>query len=269
MITHNLGYPRIGANRELKKGCEQYWTSQSSLQNLQQTGRNIRQENWLVQKKAGIDLIPCNDFSFYDHVLDMSLTVNAIPQRYHDIILNKAESELDLYFAMARGYQKNGTDIIAMEMTKWFDTNYHYIVPEFYKNQKFSLFSTKILSEHYEAKQLGIEPKPVMIGPVSYLLLGKEKEEGFHRIELIENILPVYVELLEKLQQQGAKWIQFDEPYLVVDLSHAEKKAYHFVYNELRRKFPFLRIISACQSCCLLTLCISISCDVLHNSKTY
>ncbi|HEV8514571.1 MAG TPA: 5-methyltetrahydropteroyltriglutamate--homocysteine S-methyltransferase, partial [Cyclobacteriaceae bacterium] len=176
MLTHNLGYPRIGSQRELKKASENYWAGKSTLKNLLQVGKNLRQENWLLQKQAGIDLIPSNDFSFYDQVLDMSLIVNAIPERYHDVILNKNNSELDLYFVMARGYQKDGLDITAMEMTKWFDTNYHYIVPEFHKDQKFQLFSTKVIDEFYEAKQLGIVTKPVLMGPVSYLLLGKEKE---------------------------------------------------------------------------------------------
>jgi 5-methyltetrahydropteroyltriglutamate--homocysteine methyltransferase len=179
MQTHNLGYPRIGSNRELKKACEQYWSGRSSQKNLQQVGKNIRLENWQLQRDAGIDLIPSNDFSFYDQILDMSLSVGAIPERYHDVILNKKNSELDLYFAMARGYQQDDLDITAMEMTKWFDTNYHYIVPEFKKTQTFKLFSTKIIDEFYEAKQVGILTKPVLIGPVSYLLLGKEKEEGF------------------------------------------------------------------------------------------
>lgn len=267
MITHNLGYPRIGSNRELKKSCELLWSGKETKKGLLQIGKNIRKENWLLQQRAGVDLIPSNDFSFYDQVLDMSLTVNAIPKRYHEVILNKQNSELDLYFAMARGCQKEGTDIIAMEMTKWFDTNYHYIVPEFYKNQQFSLFSNKIINEFYEAKELGILTKPVIIGPVSYLLLGKEKEEGFHRIELIKNLLPVYFEILEKLQQQGAKWIQFDEPFLVMDLSSQEKQAYHFVYDQIRKQFPFFKIMVATYFECTgdnLGLSVVLPVDALH-----
>lgn len=267
MITHNLGYPRIGTHRELKKASEQYWSGRDSQKNLMQTGKNIRKENWLLQQAAGIDLIPCNDFSFYDHVLDMSLMVNAIPQRYHPLMLDKANTELDLYFAMARGYQKNGADIIAMEMTKWFDTNYHYIVPEFYKGQKFSLFSHKVIHEFYEAKELGINAKPVLTGPVSYLLLGKEKEEGFDRIDLIDALLPVYVEVLEKLQQMGAKWIQLDEPFLSIDLSDKEKRAFHFVYDQLKKKFPFLKIMVATYFDCFgdnLGLAMVLPVDALH-----
>ncbi len=245
MLTHNLGYPRIGSQRELKKASENYWSGKSSLKNLLAVGRNIRQENWLLQKQAGIDLIPSNDFSFYDQVLDMSLTVNAIPERYHDVVLGTNRSEIDLYFAMARGYQKEGLDITAMEMTKWFDTNYHYIVPEFHKGQEFKLFSTKVIDDFYEAKQLGIVTKPVLLGPVSYLLLGKEKEEGFDRIDLIGNLLPVYLDLLKRLDKLDVQWIQFDEPFLALDLSEKEKKALIFVYREIRREFPSLKTILA------------------------
>jgi 5-methyltetrahydropteroyltriglutamate--homocysteine methyltransferase len=245
MLTNNLGYPRIGNNRELKKACEQYWSGKSNLQNLEQVAREIRKNNWLLQQEAGIDLIPSNDFSFYDQVLDLSLTVGAIPARYHEVILNGANKELDLYFAMARGYQKDGLDIIAMEMTKWFDTNYHYIVPEFNKDQQFKLFSTKIVDEYEESRRLGITTKPVIIGPVTYLLLGKEKEQGFHRISLIKNLLPVYIQLLEHLTARNVEWVQFDEPFLAMDLSDDEKKAYIMVYKEIRKLFPHLKVMVA------------------------
>ena len=138
MITHNLGYPRIGDNREIKKAIEGYWSGKINYNQLIQTSAEIKQKNWLLQKDMGIDLIPSNDFSFYDHVLDMAFTINAIPGRYDSLVRNSDKSKLDLYFAMARGYQEGDTDITAMEMTKWFDTNYHFIVPEFYKNQKFN-----------------------------------------------------------------------------------------------------------------------------------
>lgn len=208
MQTHNLGYPRIGKKRELKKACEQYWSGKIIQKELLDVSRRIINENLKLQQEAGIDLIPVNDFSFYDHVLDMTLTLGAIPQRYHDVILNKANNELDLYFAMARGYQKDGLDITAMEMTKWFDTNYHYIVPEFSKGQSFKLFSNKIINEFIGAKQIGINAKPVILGPVSYLLLGKEKEDGFEKLDLIDNLLPVYLEILKSLQSHGAEYIQ-------------------------------------------------------------
>ena len=243
MKTSVLGYPRIGSHRELKKACEHYWSGKASLQQLVKTGKELRQQNWTLQKNAGIDLIPSNDFSFYDQVLDMSLTVGAIPQRYHPVTRNKSNTELDLYFAMARGYQGNGLDITAMEMTKWFDTNYHYIVPEFHKGQTFKLFATKIIEEFAEAKQLGIKTKPVLLGPVSYLLCGKEKEEGFHRIDLLENLLPVYLDILEKLKAHQVEWVQFDEPYLALDLTPKEQAAFVHAYSAIKKQFPALKTI--------------------------
>lgn len=245
MQTHILGYPRIGSKRELKKACEQYWSGKILLEELLNTGRTLCSQNWNIQKEAGIDLIPCNDFSYYDQVLDMSLVVGAIPTRYHEVVLKKNNTELDLYFAMARGYQKDGLDITAMEMTKWFDTNYHYIVPEFYKNQQFKLSSDKIFNEFAGAKQAGINAKPVIIGLVSYLLLGKEKEEGFDKLDLAGNLLPVYTEILTKLQEQGAEWIQFDEPFLALDLTEKAKETYRYVYAEIRKRFPKLKFIVA------------------------
>lgn len=267
MQTHILGYPRIGSKRELKKACEQYWSGKILPEELLNTGRNICNQNWNIQKEAGIDLIPCNDFSYYDQVLDMSLVVGAIPSRYHEIVLKKNNSELDLYFAMARGYQKEGLDITAMEMTKWFDTNYHYIVPEFYKNQQFKLSSDKIFNEFAGAKQAGINAKPVIIGLVSYLLLGKEKEEGFDKLDLAGNLLSVYSEVLTKLQDQGAEWIQFDEPFLALDLTEKAKETYHFVYAEIRKRFPKLKFIIATYFEGLkdnTSLAVSLPVNVLH-----
>lgn len=243
MQTQNLGYPRIGSKRQLKKACERYWSGKISAEELIGTGESIRRKNWQTQKNAGIDYIPSNDFSFYDQMLDMTMSVGAIPDRYKELI--EKNTELDLYFAMARGYQKDGYDITAMEMTKWFDTNYHYIVPEFQKNQKFKLLSTKIVDEYLEGKQMGIETKPVILGAVSYLWLGKEKEEGFHRISLLENILPVYKEILEQLIRHGAKWVQIDEPVLVLDLTENEKKAVLQFYQTIKNDFPELNIIVA------------------------
>lgn len=245
MQTHNLGYPRIGSQRELKKASEQYWSGKISVEQLLQTGKTIRQQNWQLQKDAGIDVIPCNDFSFYDQTLDMSLMLGAIPGRYQQLVNDKKLSETDLLFAMARGYQKDGYDVTAMEMTKWFDTNYHYIVPEFTADQQFSWFSHKVLNEFVESKQNGFNTKPVLLGPVSYLLSGKEKEEGFHRLELVKNVMPVYLEVLEKLQGNGAQYIQMDEPCLSLNLTDAEQNAVTKVYKEINSKFPNLHIILA------------------------
>lgn len=230
MKINILGYPRIGKRRELKKACEVYWADKISREILLCQGKLIREENWVLQKENGIDLIPSNDFSFYDQVLDMSMMVGAIPDRYESLRNNK----LELYFAMARGVQKEDKDIIAMEMTKWFDSNYHYIVPEFTREQAFSLFDTKAIDEYKEAKQLGIQTKPVIIGPITYLLLGKEKEKGFHRLELIDRLLPIYLELLKELENEGAEWIQIDEPFLALDLDNDVKQVYNRVYTEIR-----------------------------------
>jgi 5-methyltetrahydropteroyltriglutamate--homocysteine methyltransferase len=245
MQTHNLGYPRIGSQRELKKASEQYWSGKISAEQLLQTGKTIRRHNWQLQQDAGIDLIPCNDFSFYDQVLDMSMMVGAIPERYHTLMHETQLPDIDLFFAMARGYQKDGYDVTAMEMTKWFDTNYHYIVPEFTANQKFALTTNKVLNEFLEAKYEGFNAKPVLLGPISYLLLGKEKEDGFHRLELIKNLLPVYIEILKKLDDSNAHYIQFDEPCLALNLSDVERKIITQTYQEIRSKFPNLHIILA------------------------
>jgi len=166
MKTTIPGYPRIGNNRELKKSCENYWIGKIPLQSLLDNGKNIRKQNWLLQQSQGIDIIPSNDFSFYDQVLDMTLTVGNIPHRYKKIKEDTEKTFFDLYFAMARGIQDEHHDAVAMEMTKWFNTNYHYIVPELYQDQEFELFSHKIIDEFREAKALGIITKPVIIGQV-------------------------------------------------------------------------------------------------------
>lgn len=267
MQTQNLGYPRIGSQRELKKASELYWSGKIPAQQLVQTGKTIRQQNWQLQKDAGIDIIPCNDFSFYDQVLDISLMVGAIPERYHSLMEAKQLPDIDLLFAMARGYQKDGYDVTAMEMTKWFDTNYHYIVPEFTANQKFTLYNTKVFNEFLEAKENGINAKPVLLGPISYLLLGKEKEVGFHRLELIKNLLPVYLEVLKKLDDANAHYIQFDEPCLALNLSEAERQIIIKTYQEIKSKFPNLHIILACYFECYgqnLQTALSLPVQTIH-----
>lgn len=230
LITNVLGYPRIGAQRELKKACEAFWKGSISDTQLEETAKSIRKSNWERQQQAGINLIPSNDFSFYDTTLDLTLALGAIPNRYEHLKNDK----LNLYFAMAHGYQKDGEDIIAMEMTKWFDTNYHYIVPEFVENQKFEVFDHKALNEFKEAKALGITTKPVILGPVSFLILGKEKANGFNRLSLIDNLLPAYIRLLIELQNAGAEWIQIDEPCLVTDISYGAKEVYKHAFKLIR-----------------------------------
>ena len=265
MKTHNLGYPRIGGQRQLKKICEKYWAEKCSREELLEVAKNIRLSNWEIQKQFGIDLIPVNDFSFYDQVLDLSFVLGAIPDRYREFI--DAKNPLELYFAMARGYQKGQLDVTAMEMTKWFDTNYHYIVPEFKKNQNFKLSDSKVVDEFKEAKRAGINAKPVLIGAVSYLLLGKEKEEGFEKIDLINNLLPVYIELLKKLEEAGASWVQMDEPYLAMDLTEKQKKAFLFTYSEIKKNVPNLKIIIANYFDCYgdnLETALSLPVECLH-----
>ena len=241
MQTNNLGYPRIGSRRELKKACEKYWAGKISESQLLTEAKAIREKNWQLQMEAGISLIPSNDFSLYDQVLDLSLMVGNIPDRYKPLCSANNLSFLPLYFAMARGDAE--MDITALEMTKWFDTNYHYLVPEFSKNQSFSLLKNKPLEEFVEAKKLGIQTKPVLLGPVSYLLLGKEKSEDFSRLELLDGLLSVYTELLASLKEAGVTWIQIDEPFLVTDLTTAEKNAFKLAYQKISKVSSSLKII--------------------------
>lgn len=247
MLTQNLGYPRIGSQRQLKKACEQFWAAEIDLPALQKVARAIKEENWQTQLDAGIDLIPCNDFSYYDQVLDTSLLLGVIPQRYSPVLSEvKTNHEIDLYFAMARGYQKDGLDIRAMEMTKWLDTNYHYIVPEFTSRQEFRIFNENIFCEYNTAKQLlGEKAKPVLLGPLSYLLLGKEKEEGFERIDLIKKLIPVYIDIINRLKEQGAQWIQLDEPCLALDLSKKEQEAFAYAYQAISKRVGGINILVA------------------------
>ncbi len=241
-LTSTLGYPRIGENRELKKGLEEYWSGKTSSEDLTDTARAIRQKNWLSQRDVGIDLIASNDFSLYDHVLDTTCLVGAIPERFHHT--HGKHVSLETYFALARG-SNNPEEIccathsaiggvVAQGLHKWFDTNYHYLVPEFRKDQRFALSSLKPLREFNEAKELELITKPVLLGPVSYLLLGKCEGEPFDRLELLDRLLPVYGEILGKLNESGAKWIQLDEPTLALDLSDNERRAFGRAYERLK-----------------------------------
>ena len=246
MQTNVLGYPRIGSQRELKKACEAYWAGKMSLEKLQLTARQLRRQNWETLQQAGIDLIPSNDFSLYDQVLDMCLMTGVIPARFQLLMSSLASAgSPELYFAMARGYQKNGLDITAMEMTKWFDTNYHYLVPEFDASQQFRVLSTKCVDEFKEAKSLGIHTKPVLLGPVSFLLLGKIKDENLHAAALLEQLLLVYTQLLQQLQQAGATWVQIDEPCLVLDLTPEQRSFYQYAYTKIKAAAPSLQILLA------------------------
>ena len=230
----NLGFPRIGLKRELKKAVESFWKEEIDTAMLMNIARDLRKRHWGAQKEAGLDLIPSNDFSLYDQVLDMSATLGAVPDRYAQALgyTPGTPVDLDLYFAMARGRQKDNIDVVAMEMTKWFDTNYHYIVPEFTAQTKFALSSTKVIDEYKEAKALGIETRPVLIGPVSFLLLGKGYD-GVEPLSLLDNLVPVYLDILNKLKDAGAQTVQIDEPFLAMDIDSAAKTAYENAYKSL------------------------------------
>ncbi len=221
--TANLGYPRIGKNRELKWALERYWSGEGSRAELETVARDIRKENWLLQQKQGIDYIPSNDFSLYDHVLDTAMMLHMVPLRYQ---LAKG-GDLETYFAMARGNDELGP----LEMTKWFDTNYHYIVPELSRHVTPALVSRKVIDEYKEAKRLGVQTRPVLLGPVSFLMLSKVREgEDANTIQFLDSILPVYQTVLKMLHDAGAEWVQIDEPMLGTDLHPgivvAFKKAY-------------------------------------------
>ena len=222
----NLGFPRIGLDREIKKAVEGYWKGKVTNDALDETAREIRKRHWQMQQAAGIDHVPSNDFTLYDHVLDTSVMLGAIPSRYS---FSGGLVNRDTYFAMARGNDR----VPAMEMTKWFDTNYHYIVPEFETGQTFSLASTKIIDEFLEAKTLGILTRPVLVGPISFLLLGKSKDESVEPLGLVEQILPIYLDVLGQLAEQGAEWIQIDEPMLSLDMDDQAAAAFKAAYKQV------------------------------------
>ncbi len=230
VVTTNLGFPRIGAHRELKRALERYWKGRITESELQTTARTLRKSHWQLQANLGVQHIPSNDFSLYDHVLDMSVMTGALPSRYQQ--LGNALS-LGTYFAMARGVQDKslGIDVAAMEMTKWFDTNYHYIVPEFHTGMDFALHSTKAVDDFLEAKALGILTRPVLLGPVSFLLLGKMAAPLDDKLNLLPKVIPVYLELIKKLKDAGAEWLQIDEPILTLKLAEQIKKAISSTYQ--------------------------------------
>jgi 5-methyltetrahydropteroyltriglutamate--homocysteine methyltransferase len=229
-LANNLGYPRIGKHRELKRATEAYWAGKVSAEQLADTAAAIRRTNWETQRDAGIALIPSNDFSFYDQMLDTIALVGAVPERYR---WNGGTVDLDTYFAMARGAQREGLDVTALEMTKWFDTNYHYLVPELNPGQTFRLASTKPFDEFEQARSLGILTKPVLIGPVSFLLLAKSRVDGFDPLELLDALLPVYREVIAGLASRGAEWIQIDEPCFAQDRTDRERTALAHAYADL------------------------------------
>lgn len=232
-LSHSLGFPRIGRDRELKKALEAYWKGELDESDLKAVGRQLRAAHWQLQKEAGIELLPVGDFAWYDQVLTHSLTFGVIPERFRP---HSGQPTLDTLFGMARGVSQSSCcgGAHAQEMTKWFDTNYHYLVPEFSAEQKFQLSWEQLFDEVAEAHSLGYKVKPVLIGPLTYLWLGKVKGEAFDKLELLERLLPVYGEILGRLAAQGVEWVQIDEPILVLDLPQDWKNAFERAYNLLQ-----------------------------------
>ncbi len=234
-ITHNLGFPRIGAKRELKFALESYWKGESSRDALKALGAQLRRRHWGNQSE--LDFVPVGDFAFYDQMLDMSFTLGNLPERVQGF----QGDVLDNYFRVARGRSAQsaehaaccGGGVAAGEMTKWFDTNYHYIVPEFTSATTFQLDASRLLTQLAEARQLGLNPKPVIIGPVTYLAQGKAKDDS-NKLALLDRILPVYAELLDTLAAQGVEWVQIDEPMLVTELDADWKHAFNTAYHQLK-----------------------------------
>jgi len=237
MLTHTLGFPRIGLNRELKKAVEAYWKGSIDESNLLAAGRDLRLQHWRLQQSQGIDLIPVGDFSFYDQVLDTTAMLGAVPPRYE---WDGESVDLATYFRMSRG---EGS-VAAMEMSKWFDTNYHYLVPEFHPNQTFRYASTKLVDHVAEAKQAGSNAKPVLLGPVTYLKIGKSMVDGFDPMDHLDAILSIYEQVLRDLAGQ-VDWIQIDEPALVLDLSEKEQLAFRLAYERLTQAADSTKILLA------------------------
>lgn len=224
--THILGFPRIGANRELKKSLESYWSKEISKEKLISDGNDILHSNWKTQSDCGLDFVTVGDFSYYDHILDTSLLLGVVPSRFINQL--RQVNNLDTIFDMARGT----TTTAALSMTKWFNTNYHYIVPEFNQDQVFKISSNKLFNEIMDAKNLGYNVKPVLIGPMTYLWLGKGNSK-FDKLSLLPNLIKAYNEILVNLQGMGVKYLQIDEPILTLELPEIWQKAFQEAYSSL------------------------------------
>jgi 5-methyltetrahydropteroyltriglutamate--homocysteine methyltransferase len=234
--TGNLGFPRIGLHRELKFALERFWAGEWNAGQLETVGRKVRGERWQMQAAAGIHHIPSNDFSLYDHVLDMAVLVGAIPARYRE---GADAAGLATYFAMARGSHS----VPAMEMTKWFDTNYHYVVPEFEPGMPFRAVTRKPLEEFLEARTLELATRPVLLGPVSFLLLGKTRDAHLDRSDFAGPLVEVYGHVLNQLASAGATWVQIDEPYLGLDLIARYRQLFSRAYENLAVRAPGIRVL--------------------------
>ena len=234
-LAHNLGFPRIGRDRELKKALEAYWKGELDEAALRAVGQRLRAEHWQLQKEAGIQLLPVGDFAWYDQVLGHSLMFGVIPERFRP---HSGRPTLDTLFGMARGVSQGGCcgATHAQELTKWFDSNYHYLVPEFSAEQSFALSWEQLFEEVAEGRALGHALKPVLIGPLTYLWLGKCKGAAFDKLDLLDRLLPVYGEILQRLAAQGIEWVQIDEPILALDLPQDWKTAFERAYNLLQKE---------------------------------
>ncbi|WPA92645.1 5-methyltetrahydropteroyltriglutamate--homocysteine S-methyltransferase [Providencia zhijiangensis] len=237
VINHTLGFPRVGLKRELKRAQEDYWAGKIDQSALLETGYQLRVRHWEQQKNAGVDLLPVGDFAWYDQVLTTSLLLGNVPPRHQN---EDGSVDLDTLFRVARGRAPTGKPAAAGEMTKWFNTNYHYIVPEFQQGQQFKLSWNQLFDEVDEALKLGHNVKPVVIGPITYLWLGKVKGPAFDRLSLLKDLLPVYQEILTRLAEKGVEWLQIDEPALVLDLPLEWQNAYQQAYQSLAGKTNLL-----------------------------
>jgi 5-methyltetrahydropteroyltriglutamate--homocysteine methyltransferase len=234
-VSHILGYPRIGAQRELKKATEAYWKGACKRSELESIGRELRLRHWQAQQDAGLDFVSVGDFAFYDQVLNVSLALGAVPGRFNAAAeVVGGEIDLDTAFRMARGRAPSGEPAAACEMTKYFDTNYHYLVPELHDGQTFTLASNRLFDEVDEALRAGFTPKVTLTGPLTWLWLGKTKGGDFDRLTLLDSALDVYGEILARLATQGIEWVQLDEPALVQDLPLAWQQAYERAYHRLQ-----------------------------------
>lgn len=229
--THTLGFPRVGLQRELKKALEAYWAGNIPQTALLETGRQLRHRHWQWQQQAGVDLLPVGDFAWYDHVLTTSLMVGNVPPRHRN---SDGSIDLDTLFRIARGRAPTGKPAPAAEMSKWFNTNYHYLVPEFHAEQAFALCWTQLFDEVEEALTAGYRAKPVLLGPLSYLWLGKTKGVAFDKLSLLPQLLAVYQQILQKLVAQKIEWVQIDEPVLTLDLPAEWQQAYLSAYQQLQ-----------------------------------
>lgn len=238
MSTSVIGYPRIGSLRELKFALEAYFKGEKTEDEIKALAKELRKEHLTTQKNAGIEFISSNDFSFYDNTLDQAVLLNIVPKRYRELEL----SDLEKYFAIARGYQGEKGNVKALAMKKWFNTNYHYIVPEFEDDTKIELVGTKPFDEYTEAKQLGIETKPVLIGPFTLLkLIRFTGKKGF--LDVKADFIKVYTEILKKFINLGTQWVQFDEPYLVHDLTANDLRLFQDLYSAILNKKEKTKIL--------------------------